>query len=229
MKYTCEHKDTRANLEVWARGHKLIVASFFFWNADRQALQKSQEGLLPSILYQMLRQSPDPIPYAVSRSSSAEVLSTTKLLAAFQSISTHLTTSNVRFCFFIDGLDEYEGRPDDIILPVELLQSTLQVEICVSSRPWNEFEKAFDQDKSRKLYMQDLTRVDIELHIRDTLESDMEFQELNLRNNHCADLIQDVVDAAKGIFLWVFLVVRSVLEGLTMRIGVWIRRDCDFF
>jgi hypothetical protein len=59
--------------------------------------------------------------------------------------------------------------------------------------------------------MQDLTRVDIELYIRDTLDTDMGFQEPKLGDNRCADLIQDVVDAAKGVFLWVFLVVRSIL------------------
>lgn len=227
MKYICEHKDTRTNLEVWARGHKLIVANFFFWNAGRQDLQKSQEGLLRSILYQILRQSPNLIPYASpglwrkylgppgNRIPFAEDLTTTKLLTAFQSISAHLATSKVKFCFFIDGLDEYEGRPHDIIRLVELLKSTLQVKVCVSSRPWNEFEKAFGQDLSNKLYMQDLTRGDIELYVRDTLESDIGFQELKQRDNRCLDLVRDVVEAANGVFLWVFLVIRSLLEGLT--------------
>jgi hypothetical protein len=142
-------------------------------------------------------------------------LTTTKLLGAFQGISTHIATAKVKFCFFIDGLDEYEGKPGDIIRLIELLKSTLQVKICVSSRPWNEFEKDFGQDRSKKLYMQDLTRGDIELYVRDILENDVGFQELKQRDSHCLDLIQDVVDAAKGVFLWVFLVVRSLLEGLT--------------
>jgi hypothetical protein len=186
-------------------------------------LQRSQEGLLRSILYQILRQCPDLIPFATPSLSHGEgsslqfdeTLTTTKLLGAFQGISTHIATAKVKFCFFIDGLDEYEGKPGDIIRLIELLKSTLQVKICVSSRPWNEFEKDFGQDKSKKLYMQDLTRGDIELYVRDILENDVGFQELKQRDSHCLDLIQDVVDAAKGVFLWVFLVVRSLLEGLT--------------
>lgn len=186
-------------------------------------MQRSQEGLLRSILYQILRQCPDLIPFATPSLSHGEdsslqfdeALTTTKLLGAFQGISTHIATAKVKFCFFIDGLDEYEGKPGDIIRLVELLKSTLQVKICVSSRPWNEFEKDFGQDKSKKLYMQDLTREDIELYVRDILENDFGFQELKQRDSHCLDLIQNVVDAAKGVFLWVFLVVRSLLEGLT--------------
>ena len=186
-------------------------------------MQRSQEGLLRSILYQILRQCPDLIPFATPSLSHGEgsslqfdeTLTTTKLLGAFQGISTHIATAKVKFCFFIDGLDEYEGKPGDIIRLIELLKSTLQVKICLSSRPWNEFEKDFGQDKSKKLYMQDLTRGDIELYVRDILENDVGFQELKQRDSHCLDLIQDVVDAAKGVFLWVFLVVRSLLEGLT--------------
>lgn len=146
---------------------------------------------------------------------SSEGFTTPKLLSAFRSIAARLNTSKVKFCFFIDGLDEYEGKPDTIIRLVELLKSALQVKICVSSRPWNEFEKAFGQDKSKKLYMQELTRGDIELYVRDTLENDLGFQELKKRDHRCPNLVQDVVDAAEGVFLWVFLVVRSLLEGLT--------------
>ena len=201
---------------------------FFGWglltqDCPGQALQRSQDGLLRSILYQILRQFPDLIPFATPSLSHCEdsslyfdsTLTTTKLLGAFQGISTHIATAKVKFCFFIDGLDEYEGKPGDIIRLIELLKSTLQVKICVSSRPWNEFEKDFGQDKSKKLYMQDLTRGDIELYVRDTLENDGGFQELKQRDSHCLDLIQEVVDAAEGVFLWVFLVVRSLLEGLT--------------
>jgi len=126
-----------------------------------------------------------------------------------------MATSNVNFCFFLDGLDEYEGKPMDIIRLVELLKSMLKVKVCVSSRPWNEFEKVFGQDESKKLYMHDLTRGDIELYVRDTLENDAGFRELKERDSNCLNLVQDVVDAAKGVFLWVFLVVRSLLEGLT--------------
>jgi hypothetical protein len=83
-----------------------------------------------------------------------------------------MVTFNVNFCFFLDGLDEYEGKPTDIIRLVELLKSMLKVKVCVSSRPWNEFEKVSGQDESKKLYMHDLTRGDIELYVRDPLEND---------------------------------------------------------
>jgi len=226
MKFICEHKDLATTLRRWSKGGQIVIACFFFWNAGRNALQKSQEGLLRSILYQILRQSPDMISYASpglwkrlisgeSRDPSAENLTTVQLLNTLQAISMHLNMSRTRFCFFIDGLDEYEGNSNEIIRLIELLKSSLQVKMCISSRPWNEFEKAFGQDQSKKFYMQDLTKKDIRLYIRETLEEDIGFQELKQRDNRSLDLVQDIVDAAQGVFLWVFLVVRSLLEGLT--------------
>jgi len=226
MKFICEHKDLATNLRRWSKDDQLVIACFFFWNAGRHALQKSQEGLLRSILYQVLRQSPDMISYASpglwkrlisgeSRDPFTENLTTVQLLDTLQTISMHLNMSRARFCFFIDGLDEYEGNSNDIVRLIELLKSSPQVKMCISSRPWNEFEKAFGQDQSKKLYMQDLTKKDIRLYIRDTLEEDIGFQELKRRDNRSLDLVKDIVDAAQGVFLWVFLVVRSLLEGLT--------------
>jgi hypothetical protein len=63
--------------------------------------------------------------------------------------------------------------------------------------------------------MQDLTRNDIELYVRDTLREDPSYQELKKRDHRSLDLVRDIVEAASGIFLWVFLVVRSLLEDLT--------------
>jgi len=215
MKFICEHEDTATNLEAWAKGRQLIVAEFFFWNAGRQVLQKSQEGLLRSVLYQILRQTPDLIPYAspalwkalVSGKSrlpmASQSLSTPNLLEAFQVISNHLRGSEAKFCFFIDGVDEYDGKPSDIIRLIDLLKSTLQVKLCVSSRPWNEFEKAFGQDQPMKLYMQDLTTSDIRAYIADTLEKDRGFQDLKQRDNRYKDIVQDILDAAKGVYIFV--------------------------
>lgn len=146
---------------------------------------------------------------------SLNFLTVPELLDAFQRICAKLSSSKIKFCFFIDGLDEYEGKPDDIIHLIELLRASPYIKMCISSRPWNEFEKVFGQDESKKLYIQDLTRKDIELYVRDTLEKDPSYQELLEEDDGSLDLVREIVDAARGVFLWVFLVVRSLLEGLT--------------
>ncbi|KAI0425233.1 hypothetical protein F5Y09DRAFT_335150 [Xylaria sp. FL1042] len=61
MKFICAHTTTVELLRVWAGNKRLITAKFFFWNAGT-ILQKSREGLLRSLLFEILRKCPELIP-----------------------------------------------------------------------------------------------------------------------------------------------------------------------
>jgi hypothetical protein len=228
MKYAWDHDLTRSNLGAWARNCELVITNFFFWAASRTELPKSQEGLLRSILYQILRRCPDLIPHTfpthwhtyISRDVQSlqieqDDLKLPKLVAAFGRISSLLIKNTIKFCFFIDGLDEYSGKPNEIIPLIETLCSSPHIKICLSSRPWNEFEKIYGQSRSRKLYMEEFNKPDIERYVRDTLEKDVTYRELQEMEDTTPDLVKDVVDASSGVFLWVYLVVQSLLDGLT--------------
>ena len=52
MNFITEHPKTRQTLSQWASHHHLITASFYYWHAGTE-LQKSQEGLLQSLLYKI--------------------------------------------------------------------------------------------------------------------------------------------------------------------------------
>lgn len=57
MKYICSHARVQTELQTWSGDYPLIVASFFFWRSGTE-LQKSQEGLLRSLLFEVLRKCP---------------------------------------------------------------------------------------------------------------------------------------------------------------------------
>ncbi|KFY89381.1 hypothetical protein V498_06457 [Pseudogymnoascus sp. VKM F-4517 (FW-2822)] len=230
MKFISAHPNTRKHLQTWARGRKLVTASFYFWSPAKNQLQKSQVGLLRSILYQIFRQCPDwilrlfPVTNSHLESGSPENHFDTveELLCIFRRLTEPLTsqdgtpsTDEPRFCFFIDGLDEYDGNPQDIIEMVGILRHSPHIKICVASRPWNEFETAFGLNRAWMLCVHDLTRDDIRLYTTETLGEDVIFQQLRKMDDRCPDLVEDVVKTAEGVFLWVFLVVRSLLEGLS--------------
>ncbi|KAL8340959.1 hypothetical protein RB601_006862 [Gaeumannomyces tritici] len=237
MKYICMHRETRRRLQAWAQDDRLIMAGFFFWNAAKQSLQKSQQGLLRSLLYQILRQSPELIEHIypdightqLQRHSSTAshpgtwdrtfqvpnpATSVLGLISVLRRACELLAASNEKCCFFIDGLDEFEGQPKDIIDLIGILRSIPNVKICISSRPWNEFEDKFGQSGSRKLYMQDLTREDIQKYVCDTFENDVNYHELEEEDGAGRNLINEIIEAAQGVFLWIILVVRSFQEGL---------------
>ena len=221
MKYLSDNPKVEEDLQVWAGETKLVTASFYFWNAG-SAMQKSQEGLLQSLIFEILRKCPSLIktvcPNRWDATERNTIYDTSWNLPELAQAMTDLisqTSMPVKFCFFIDGLDEYEGDYHEIIEVLTTINSSSNIKICLSSRPWNIFEDAFGQDPTRKLYMQDLTRGDIEKYVRSKLENHRAFR---LRVSDQADyqnLIVRTVNKSAGVFLWIFLVVRSLLEGLT--------------
>ncbi|PMD37788.1 hypothetical protein L207DRAFT_514949 [Hyaloscypha variabilis F] len=227
MKFVAEHEQTKSYLVEWSGDKKLVIANFYFWNASTHQSQKSQRGLLRTILYQILRQCPELIQTAyreqwialtsdgkVLKESRDELLTVPALLKTLRNISTS-TASDTKFCFFLDGLDEFDGRPADIIELVDILKTLQNVKTCVSSRPWNEFEDRFGKDSPWKLFVHEFTRGDIHLYVEETLGTNSRFQQLLKEDPECPNFVWSIVWDADGVFLWVFLVTRSILDGLT--------------
>jgi DNA replication protein DnaC len=233
MKFLCHHQKTKEHLATWAGNDEIIIAEYFFWNAGKNDLQKSQEGLLRSLLYQILRQCPEYIrlafpgvwqchnPTKTGFPGNADISLDTEmpytipeLLDSLKNVCGLHTQSEKRLCVFIDGLDEYVGDSRDVIKLVDGLRDLEHVKICVSSRQWNEFEDAFGKNRTDKLYMQDFNHQDINAYINDVFKYDNNYQELEDRETLGKELILEIVTAANGVFLWVVLVVRSLQDGL---------------
>ena len=222
MKFITEHPKTRQALSEWASHQHLITASFYFWHAGT-VLQKSQEGLLQSLLYEIFSQCPNMIPEVLpERWELCEQSNPTychwsraELIKTFTKLSSQPVMLK-RACFFIDGLDEYDGDHEELIRLLQGFSQPNKIKICASSRPWNVFERAFGRGSHSMLRLEDLTRKDIALYVRDALEQNDLFNQLRKRENaHCVELVEEVVSKAQGVFLWVFLVVRSLRIGLT--------------
>jgi hypothetical protein len=65
------------------------------------------------------------------------------------------------------------------------------------------------------MLLQDFTKADSKLYVKSQLQEDRRFLELMKSDSRYHLLIKDIVDKAQGVFLWVYLVVRSLLRGLT--------------
>jgi hypothetical protein len=135
MKYICSHAVTLHKLKRWAGSEQLFTANFFFWSSGFP-IQRSQVGLLQSLLYQVLRACPALIPEICPGTKG--VWKRKELFEALDKVSKQAVLP-VKFCFFIDGLDEYEGDGEDIISLFQDLSLSPSVKLYVSSRPWNIF------------------------------------------------------------------------------------------
>lgn len=228
IKFLVKNPKTQVCLKNWAGERNLFIASYFFW-INGSYLQRSQEGLLRSIVFDILRQRPKLMKNVVHfvRSSTDTTASSgqvehslfpavwtfEKLFEVFKIIMRDAENTDY-FCFFIDGLDEYDGDLDVLITFIKTLQAFQNIKLCIASRPWNVFEAAFGQEKGNKIYIQDLTYNDIRLYVQDKLEGHADFQKLKDEGLSTEELVKEVVGKAQGVFLWVHLVVKSLLQGL---------------
>lgn len=229
MKFLSDHAQTGEILKVWAaaKATRLVNASFYFWSSGNP-MQKTQEGLLQSLLYQIFRQCPQVVPAVCHRRWSEDEhfhrnpdpWTRQELSDAIDSIVTlggmQLSAS---FCFFIDGLDEYAGDQYNLLQDFDRLAQSENVKLCVSSRPCTVFTDHYGPHQqgqlNRQFLLQDLTKNDMEKFVRGVLHEDQRFKKLAERDTRAFSFVTEIRERAQGVFLWVFLVVRSLLRGLT--------------
>jgi hypothetical protein len=224
MRYIYDDGRTTSLLNEWAgTPDGLLSAGFFFWKSGVPE-QASQTGLLRSLLHTLLSQKRELIPKVLPKDwkecqrLKSSCQSTYKLrgwrpmelINLIKSLFNYLV--GTRTCLFIDGLDEYNGSPTDTIQLLKDISSS-NVKICVSSRPWNEFHQAFDEFPGLRL--QDLTFDDISLYVNETVAADARMKSLSDEQpTEASKLVTEIVTKADGVFLWVKLVAKSLLEGI---------------
>lgn len=221
MKFVADHTITVSTLSHWARPKRPVLASHYFWSAGTPE-QKSQQGLLQTLLYEIFRQIPD----LIESVCVERWLKTVEQLgyhpwqvAELQSVLQRITSRqdlSVKFCFFIDGLDEFAGDHVDFCQNLLELAKSTSIKLCVSSRAWNVFEDAFGSAGiGKKLCIHELTHDDIRSYVEVRLKSHPRWKSLNHEAPNASWLLDEISERAAGVFLWVFLVTRELRSGLS--------------
>lgn len=212
MKYIAGRARTKELLAVWAGSRKLVIAQNYMWNPGL-AIQRNEEGMLQEILFHILAADPE-LANMINRERWQDELSSlqrndnwtrAELLEALRCVFQQSSHRNC-YCVFIDGLDEYEGEHAYLIDLILALSNHANVKFCISSRPWNVFRNAFEH-LSDKIYVHELTQSDIRTYICGELGMIFDV------NYSVEELISAIANKAKGVFFWVYLVVRSLREG----------------
>jgi hypothetical protein len=222
MKYICEDRRTPELLAQWGGPYKpVLIASFFFWISGSPD-QSSQLGLLRSLLHDILSQRRDLIPI-VLRDQWIAAESSSQSYVDYRSTWTHGNTRRAlkqllkldalgNVALFIDGLDEYSGDHAEIIELFEGIRAP-NIKLCFSSRPLVIFQDTFNDRP--KLKLQDLTFNDVKVYVDDKIAEDKRMKALCIAEPmEAPNLVQELVTQSDGVFLWVILVVRSLLTGL---------------
>ncbi|KAI0383402.1 hypothetical protein F5Y04DRAFT_251219 [Hypomontagnella monticulosa] len=220
MKFICQSPRTQELLHKFPSEAIQITVNFFFHDRGT-LLQKSFEGLLRSVLRQIIVKAEElgvnltellnPLLEKRSRLdwSQADLWTIGDLESGIHLLfrQTHL---DLDIFLILDALDEYDGQPDFICDILEGLMkmtsnSRTNLKILFSSRPWETFRQQFNTTPSLRL--QDHTQNDIRDYSwgRIEMEGEMAYGVLQ-------PIIPEVIRRADGVFLWVKLVLYDLID-----------------
>jgi len=220
MKFMFNDDRTWDSLRAWTQGLPLVKAGFFFWNSGT-AMQMSRIGLLQTLLHASLSHDKSTLMQLfqhrwqqfVGFGGGRQPFSWVELLQAFGTMVRAPQTPTT-FFFMIDGLDEFDGDPKDLVKLIISIAKYPHVKLCIASRPWLVFADAFEDRPSLRLEY--LTSNDIRNYIGFFFATNKHYVRLSkLEPVRSASLISDVAEKSAGVFLWVYLVVQSLLDGLS--------------
>lgn len=200
--YLGHHNRTKLALQQY-RPTEWIVLRFFFDFRGGKGVTNSFEGLLRSLLYQLVRVMPQ-----------VDVLG---LDDSEQSLRSALRRSleNVKkgVCILVDGLDEYEGSVLELIqflksLAMKENSQENSVKICVSSRP----EPVPSQllQHLPQLSMSDHNTSGIQAYCSLTLG---EPEPVVLEGLDVSRISQTIAERAEGVFLWARFALDQLIQG----------------
>ena len=221
MNFVWQNQQTLDHLRAWA-GTKSLLTPLFFFSVTGTQLQQSVEGLLRSLICQILEKYRQFVPNISQETSTAPTSAQTvplwteeKLRRCFQTLIKAITPA-LRVCIFIDGLDECSGDHRELLGLVSQFADNQDVKVCFSSRPERSFEEFLP---SCSLRLQDLTKEDMQVYVKTKIDEIPQIHSLSTDKISWKDEMRRlIVERAQGVFLWVELVTKSQINGI---------RNCD--
>ncbi|KAH8898523.1 hypothetical protein GQ53DRAFT_636812 [Thozetella sp. PMI_491] len=221
MKYIIGHEHLKMHLKKWADPLPIIVTSYYAWHSGL-TLQKSLEGLKRTLLLQAIYKNrelarviaPRRWAFLLALRNGGHPLPPWEPWEIDESFATLLSEcgKSMMLALFIDGLDEFETQPSEIIRLIQDMVADCPkgLKLCVASRPWNEFDDAFTDGPRLQMHL--LTEQDMTNFMDSMLSGNRGFLEVQeVYPEEVAQLREEIVVKANGVFLWVSLVVRDLL------------------
>ena len=215
MNYLKDHKQTLTYLR---KGHKLpwTLVRFFFDFRARKGISNNLEGLLKSLLFQIVLEIPEILKiiedYGIDHNNVERCLAwDVKRLR--QALITALSRYPQNICIFVDGLDEYEGGRGDTLDMIGFFRALTErkpeaisiVKVCVASRPKPLLLEAFAH----------LPGFCMQNHNMPGIEKYVTWRLSNPRNDDepLVQLSKSIVAKADGVFLWARFAINDLIEG----------------
>lgn len=220
MKFIAESPATVVHLEKWSSPLPVLVLNYYAGHSP----QRSWDGLKKSILHQALGKRPELVSVISPRRwALATALPYSERFPSWESWEVDESFNlllkrcgrTCKLALFIDGLDEFDIHPREVVKLVNEIASTSTdfLKVCVASRPWTQFDDAFHQVPMLQLHH--LTQDDIRTFVAGQLDANPGFHEFrNIYQVEADEIKEEIATKSQGVFLWVSVVVGSIVHSL---------------
>lgn len=200
IKYLSSCRELRLQLpqEDWT------MINFFFDFRLKDGIGNTFEGLLRSLVIQVIEQLPD-LPLALRATTKPAQMSIPALKEIFEKI---LRTPGLLLFIIVDGLDEYSGNMRLLLDFFLLCSNRANVRLCLASRPHAIIETMLSsQSLQMSEHNSDGIRKYIDLAVK-TFEADFSQKRWKV-------IRKNIEKRAEGVILWVCLVIEEVLQAIS--------------
>lgn len=217
MKFLSSSKEIGEHLKS-ARPRIRTISGWYFFYSRGSYVQKSLEGLRRSILYQIVKSDERLakliLPIYTKRDMNKRSLWLLEDLKKALETILRQKIFPLRLCLFLDALDECDDQPAPTAaflrsLAGESSESMTTVDLCFTSRPWAIFVELFDTFPGFNIH--DQTTQDIWEYTEGRLMEFKSTRELFVSKRGASELVSAIVKKARGVFLWVRLVIDDLL------------------
>ncbi|KAM0247130.1 hypothetical protein ACHAP5_004209 [Fusarium lateritium] len=213
MKFLVDNERTRELLQQ--DNIKPMILSHFFWKIGKSS-QNTIKGLLCSLVHQILVGDDEMMDFVLDHDAMGSQRdfndwSVTALTKVFDRIA---EAKMDRLCIFIDGLDEVcnEDGIDNLMDMISEILKYPNVKICVSSRPEKTVTTWLERHTAPSIRLKDLTKPEMTTFALKELKPCLVSGKLSVETHR--HLSQEVVEKSQEVFLWLYLVLRSLKAGI---------------
>lgn len=222
MKFIEGRQETRDALNRWRPDTAIL--SHYFWLPGGE-MQKNMKGMLCSLLHQAYTTSDVPaLTQELRRKNSPMDWSVSELRRLAIG---HFQAASRPYCVFIDGLDEVrpESSLRELLDLVQELQALPQMKLCVASRPEPPVQRRLGSFPGLQIHR--LTAGDLREYAQSSIPLTADIQPLFTSHSRVGysvapelrykRFVEDVVEKAQGVFLWLALAIKQLRSGIERR------------
>lgn len=214
VKFILNQDQTKELIQRWSPD--AIIISYFFWKIGAEE-QNSIKGLWCSLLYKRLQDQQPLISSTLEHfshfSSHSEYHDWS--IKELQEVWGHVSKLDTRhICIFIDGLDEVRNEDgfSKLAQSIHLISQLRRTKLCVSARPEAQIVRWLRTTNATGILLEDLTRFDMLQFVRGRFYQLLPNSQVSLERSQ--ELRRQLVAKAQGVFLWLHLATRSIIEGI---------------